>query len=103
LEVDRTGGKTTMDNWKRAVVGISAGAAVLLVAKGKTTAGVVVAGVGLSMLASEYPDQFAEFRERLPEFVGRGSVFLDIVVRAGERLAEAETQVSRWYGTQLGT
>jgi hypothetical protein len=91
-----------MENWKRALVGVSAGAAVLMLAKGKTTAGVILAGVGLSMLASEYPDQFAEFRERLPEFVERGSVFLDIVLRAGERLAEAEGQVSRWYGSQLG-
>jgi len=82
-------------------VGASAGAAVLMLAKGKTTAGVVLAGVGLSMLASEYPDQFAEFRERLPEYVERGSVFLDIVVRAGERLAQAESQISRWYGPQL--
>jgi len=90
-----------MENWKRAVVGASAGAAVLMLAKGKTTAGVVLAGVGLSMLASEYPDQFAEFRERLPEYVERGSVFLDIVVRAGERLAQAESQISRWYGPQL--
>ena len=92
-----------MENWKRAVVGASAGAAVLMLAKGKTTAGVVLAGVSLSMLASEYPDQFAEFRERLPEYVERGSVFLDIVLRAGERLAQAESQISRWYGAQLGT
>jgi len=92
-----------MENWKRAVVGASAGAAVLMLAKGKTTAGVVLAGVGLSMLASEYPDQFAEFRERLPEYVERGSVFLDIVLRAGERLAQAESQISRWYGAELGS
>jgi hypothetical protein len=92
-----------MENWKRAVVGASAGAAVLMLAKGKTTAGVVLAGVGLSILASEYPDQFAEFRERLPEYVERGSVFLDIVLRAGERVAQAESQISRWYGAQLGT
>jgi len=92
-----------MENWKRAVVGASAGAAVLLLAKGKTTAGVVLAGVSLSMLASEYPDQFAEFRERLPEYLERGSVFLDIVVRAGERLAQAESQISRWHGAQLGS
>ena len=90
-----------MENWKRGLVGVSTGAAVVMLAKGKTTAGVILAGVSLSMLASEYPDQFAEFRERLPEYVERGSVFLDIVVRAGERLAQAESQISRWYGPQL--
>jgi len=92
-----------MENWKRAVVGASAGAAVLMLAKGKTTAGVVLAGVSLSMLASEYPDQFAEFRERLPDYLERGGVFLDIVLRAGERVAQAESQISRWYGGQLET
>jgi hypothetical protein len=92
-----------MENWKRALVGTSAGAAVLMLAKGKTTAGVILAGVSLTMLASEYPEQFAEFRERLPEFVERGSVFLDIVLRAGERLAQAEGRASRWYEAQLGT
>jgi hypothetical protein len=92
-----------MENWKRALVGTSAGAAVLMLAKGKTTAGVILAGVSLSLLASEYPDQFAEFRERLPEFVERGSVFLDIVARAGERLAAAEGRRTRWYETQLGS
>jgi hypothetical protein len=92
-----------MENWKRAVVGTSAGAAVLLLAKGKTTAGVILAGVSLSILASEYPDQVAEFRDRLPEYVERGSVFLDIVLRAGARLAELEARGARGYDARLGT
>lgn len=92
-----------MENWKRALVGASAGAAVIMLAKGKTTAGIILAGVSLSTLASEYPDQFAEFRERLPEYVERGSVFLDVVLRAGERLAQAEGRGGRWYEALLGT
>ncbi|HXW93045.1 MAG TPA: hypothetical protein VEK33_21015 [Terriglobales bacterium] len=92
-----------MENWKRALVGASAGAAVIMLAKGKTTAGVILAGVSLSALASEYPDRFAEFRERLPEYVERGTVFLDVVLRAGERLAQAEGRGGRWYETLLGT
>ena len=91
-----------MENWKRALVGTSAGAAVLMLAKGKTTAGVIVAGVSLSILASEYPDRFAEIRDRLPEYIERGSAFLDIVLRAGARLAEVEGRRARWYGARLG-
>ena len=90
-----------MQNWKRGLVGASAGAAVVMLAKGKTTAGIILAGVRLSMLASEYPDQFAEIRERLPEFVERGGVFLDLVLRAGARVAQAEGRGGRWYEALL--
>jgi hypothetical protein len=91
-----------MENWKRGLVGASAGAAVVMLAKGKTTAGVILAGVSLSMLASEYPEQFAEIRERLPEFMARGGVFLDLVLRAGARVAQAEGRGSRRYEALLG-
>ncbi|HXX28265.1 MAG TPA: hypothetical protein VEI99_07350 [Terriglobales bacterium] len=93
---------TAMENWKRALVGTSAGAAVLMLAKGKTTAGVILAGVSLSILASEYPDRFAELRDRLPEYMERGSVFLDLVLRAGARLAEVEARGARWHDARLG-
>lgn len=91
-----------MQNWKRALAGTSAGAAVLMLAKGKTTTGVILAGVSLSILASEYPAQFAEFRDRLPEYVERGSLFLDIVLRAGAHLAEVEGRGARGNEARLG-
>jgi hypothetical protein len=74
-----------------------------MLAKGKTTAGIVLAGVSLSALASEYPERFHELRQRLPEYAERGSVFLDVVLRAGERLAQAEGHGGHWYEALLGT
>jgi hypothetical protein len=91
-----------VENWKRALVAGSAGAAMIMFLKRKPTAGIILAGVGLATLASEYPDKFAEFRQRLPEFIERGNTFLDVVSRAGERLAEAvESRGSAWYEALL--
>lgn len=72
--------------------------------KGKSTPGIVLAGVSLATLASEYPDKFAEIRERLPEFIERGNTFLEVVSRVGERLAEAaERRGPAWYEVLLGS
>ncbi|HXZ33538.1 MAG TPA: hypothetical protein VEH30_14780 [Terriglobales bacterium] len=91
-----------MENWKRVLLAGSAGGAVIMFLKGKTAAGIILTGVGLATLASEYPDKFAEFRERLPEYIERGSSFLAVVSRVGERLAEvAETRSSTWYEALL--
>jgi hypothetical protein len=76
-----------MENWKRAVISGSIGVSALLFLKGKGAAGVLAAGVGLAVLASEYPDRFEQLRDELPRYVERGSRFLDMVSRAGERLA----------------
>ncbi|MBV8050875.1 MAG: hypothetical protein JOZ80_06795 [Acidobacteriaceae bacterium] len=91
-----------MEAWKRALLAGSAGAAAIMFLKGKPTAGVILAGVGLATLASEYPDKFAEIRERLPDYVERGNTFLGVVSRVGERLAEAaESRGSTWYEALL--
>ena len=91
-----------VENWKRALLAGSAGAAVIMFLKGKPTAGVILTGVGLATLASEYPEKFEDFRERLPEFIERGNAFLDVVSLVGERLAEvAEHRRSTWYEALL--
>jgi hypothetical protein len=41
----------------------------------------------LATLASEYPEKFAELRENLPNYIERGTAYLDVVSRVGERLA----------------
>ena len=86
-----------MPNWKRALIGGSAGAALVMFVKGRPAAGVILAGIGLATLASEYPEKFDEFRERLPEYVERGTSYLEAVSRLGQRLASAAERGSAWY------
>jgi hypothetical protein len=87
-----------MENWKRAVLAGSAGLSVIFLLKGNRTGGMIFGGVALATLASEYPEKFAEIRRKLPDYVERGSGFLDVVTRVGERLAYlAERRGSSWY------
>ncbi len=48
-------GGTTMDGWKKAVVAGAIGSAAILFMKKRFPAGVLATGVGLAVLASEYP------------------------------------------------
>lgn len=87
-----------MESWKRAVIAGSAGLSVILLLKGSRTGGLIFGGVALATLASEYPEKFAEIRGKLPDYVERGSTFLEVVSRVGERLADvAETRGRNWY------
>lgn len=80
--------KHQMENWKRGVIAGSAGLSVILLLKGNRTAGLICGGVALATLASEYPDEFAEIRERIPEWVERGTTYLEVASRVGERFAD---------------
>jgi hypothetical protein len=75
-----------MQNWKRAVIAGSAGAAAILMLKGKRPAGVLVAGVGLAVLASEYPEHFERIREEIPSYVRQGTRFLDLAMKIGDKI-----------------
>ena len=87
-----------MENWKRTLLAGAAGVSVILLLKGHKLAALIAAGVSLAALASEYPEQFAEFRENLPQYLERGNSFLDVVSRAGERLADvAGNRGAEWY------
>ena len=61
-----------MESWKKAVVAGSAGAAAILFLKKRYPAGVLAAGVGLAVLASEYPEKFEDVRSLLPDYFERG-------------------------------
>ncbi len=92
-----------MQQWKRAVLAGSAAASAIMFLKKKRAAGVLLAGVGLATLASEYPEKFARLREELPDYLERGTNFLDIVSRLGERLAHAaRRRSSEWRDSLLG-
>jgi len=77
-----------MDNWKRAAIAGSAGVAMILLLKGKRPAAVLAGGVGLAVLASEYPEKFTRIREELPSYVRQGTRFLDLAMRIGGKIEE---------------
>jgi hypothetical protein len=91
-----------MENWKRALLAGSAAFSVILLLSGKRTAGLLVAGAGLATLASEYPDEFAEFRDNLPRYVEKGTSYLDVVARVGSRLSDVtQRRGAAWYEALL--
>jgi hypothetical protein len=87
-----------MENWKRAVIAGSVGTAAMLLLKGKRPAAVLVGGVGLAVLASEYPNQFIRIREDLPSYVRTGTRFLDLAMQIGSKIEElAEKRAARAF------
>jgi len=87
-----------MENWKRAVIAGSVGTAALLLLKGKRPAAVLVGGLGLAVLASEYPNQFARIREELPSYIRTGTRFLDLAMQIGSKIGElAEKRAARAF------
>ena len=78
-----------MESWKKAVVAGSIGAATLLFMKKKYPAGVLATGVGLALLASEYPEKFEKVRRSLPDYFDRGMQVMEMAARAGKRITEA--------------
>jgi len=89
-----------MEAWKRATIAAAAGAATILFLKKKHPAGVLAAGVGLAVLASEYPEKFEEVRSALPDYFDRGMRVLEMAGRAGQRMAQSAGRYGRntWEG-----
>ncbi len=87
-----------MENWKRAAIAGSVGGAMVLLLKGKRPAAVLVGGVGLAVLASEYPDRFEQIREELPSYVRQGTRFLELAMKIGSKIGElAEKRAARAF------
>jgi len=78
-----------MDSWKKALVMGSIGSAALLFMKKKYPAGVLATGVGLAVLASEYPDKLEKVRRSLPDYFDRGMQVMEMAAKAGKRITEA--------------
>ena len=78
-----------MEAWKKAVLTGSIGAATILFMKKKHAAGILATGVGLAVLASEYPEKFEKVRRSLPEYFDRGMQVMEMAARAGKRITEA--------------
>lgn len=91
-----------MENWKRALIGGSAAVSVAFLVKGSRSGSLVFGGVALATLASEYPDTFKRIRRNLPDYIERGTDFLETATRIGERMAAvAESRGSAWYESLL--
>lgn len=87
-----------MENWKRVVIVGSAGGATMLLLKGRRPAAVLVGGLGLAVLASEYPDEFEKIREELPSYLRQGTRFLDLAMKIGSKIEElAEKRAARAF------
>lgn len=87
-----------MDSWKKAMVVGSIGAAAILFMKKRYPAGVLATGVGLALLASEYPEKFEKIRRVLPDYFERGMQVMEMAGRAGRRITQAAGQsaVEAW-------
>jgi hypothetical protein len=87
-----------MDGWKKAAVAGSIGVATVLFLKKKYPAGVLTTGVGLALLASEYPEKFEKVRRSLPDYFDRGMQVMEMAARAGKRITDAagRSAVDAW-------
>ncbi len=77
-----------MSNWKRALILGSLGAGAALALSGRRTAGAVLAGVGVAVLAAEYPEKVQQLWERAPEYMEKGTQIVNVVSGFLERLSE---------------
>ncbi len=82
----------SMDNWKKGVLAGSVAAATVLFLKRRHAAGILVSGVGLALLAAEYPDKFEQVRQSLPDYFERGMRVMEMAARAGKRITDAAGQ-----------
>ena len=87
-----------MDVWKKALVLGAISSAAILFMKKKYPAGVLATGVGLAVLAAEYPDKFERVRQALTEYFERGMRVMEMAGQAGKRITDAagRSAVEAW-------
>lgn len=81
-----------MEGWKKALVAGAFGSATVLFLKKRYPAGVMATGLGLAVLAAEYPHTFEKVRRSLPEYFDRGMQVMEMAGLAGKRITEAAGQ-----------
>jgi hypothetical protein len=77
-----------MENWKLAVIAGATGTAAVLLVKGRRPAAVLAGTVGLAVLASEYPGEFARVRAELPSYMRQGTRYLDLAIKVGRKIEQ---------------
>ena len=87
-----------MEAWKKAVVLGAIGSAALLFMRKRYPAGVLATGVGLAVLAAEYPEKFEKVRESLPGYFEHGLRVMEMAGQAGKRISQvaAEGAADSW-------
>jgi hypothetical protein len=78
------------------------GAATVLFLKKKYPAGVLATGVGLAVLASEYPEKFESVRKALPDYFDRGMRVMEMAGRAGKRITDVAGQSAYEVWDEIG-
>ena len=76
--------------------------ATILFVKKRYPAGVLATGVGLALLASEYPEKFEKVRRSLPDYFDRGMQVMEMAARAGKRITEAAGQSAANAWEEIG-
>jgi hypothetical protein len=70
--------------------------------KKKYPAGVLATGVGLAVLASEYPEKFESVRKALPDYFDRGMRVMEMAGRAGKRITDVAGQSAYEVWDEIG-
>ena len=91
-----------MDSWKKALVLASIGGAGILFMKKRYPAGVLATGLGLAVLASEYPEKFDQVRRALPDYFARGMQVMEMAGQAGKRMTQAAGRNAMDAGEEMG-
>jgi hypothetical protein len=78
-------------DWKKALIYGSFAAGAILVLTGRRPAGIAVAGIGLATFASEHPEKFEDIWRHMPEYIERGSKFVDMAATFLERIGEHQS------------
>lgn len=91
-----------MESWKKAVITGSISAGALLFMKRKHAAGVLATGVGLAVLASEYPEKFEQVRKSLPDYFDRSMKVMEMAAKTGKRITDAAGKTAGDAGEEIG-
>lgn len=75
-------------DWKKTLIYGSFAAGAVLFLTGRRPAGLVVAGIGVATLAAEHPEKFQELWRQMPEYIEKGSKFVDMASSFLERIGE---------------
>lgn len=83
---------TTMEggamDWKKTLMIGSFAAGAILFLTGRRPAGLAVAGIGVATFAAEHPEKFEELWQRMPEYIDKGSKFVDMASTFLERMGQ---------------